>query len=328
MLQVLYPMYEIINLQLWQKLFCESEITYLVKVERQENQNFNDSVDGIYCGSSPPEHQLKQIIHDDLDPPGIYSNSNSNIHKQQQNNNFLKVGANKANMPIYKTRSFDDINKLQLQLAHQQQHNQQQQQSQLNGQHPKSKDDMMMSGSDSLDQHSSVSSNSTNFENLMNNLKLNNHNHNNHNSSYASDDVNNLSIECNSHICVNANNSNSNSSYSNSNNHNHNNNNGDPIPTRRCSEPNLLLDALNSASPKIFTNSSFFSSNNNVTANANVGPNRADPPSTLTSTSSEQHNDDSASQPGDPYTNEGSINLNIILSFIKFTLKIAKFLVK
>lgn len=37
------------------------------------------------------------------------------------------------------------------------------------------------------------------------------------------------------------------------------NSNGDPIPTRRCSEPNLvLLDALNNASPKLSNNNIIF----------------------------------------------------------------------
>ena len=37
-------MYELVNMQVRQKLFCESEITYLVQVaNKNEMQNFNDS---------------------------------------------------------------------------------------------------------------------------------------------------------------------------------------------------------------------------------------------------------------------------------------------
>jgi myotubularin-related protein 3/4 len=51
--EVLYPKHELVHMQLWHKLFCESETTYLTIVDRLEMQNLNDSVDGGVYGSPP-----------------------------------------------------------------------------------------------------------------------------------------------------------------------------------------------------------------------------------------------------------------------------------
>jgi hypothetical protein len=57
--EVIYPKYELVHMQIWLKLFCESEIKYLMKNEQQQQQpahlgDLNDSIDAGIYGSSPP----------------------------------------------------------------------------------------------------------------------------------------------------------------------------------------------------------------------------------------------------------------------------------
>ena len=124
--EVLYPNCELVHMQLWQKLFCESDITYLVKVDKKEMliQNFNDSIDGI--SSSPPlnsdsimdpenNSRINSLLKNAIDSNSlIMTNSihqhfnndgsvinNSNNKDQQHHNSSLNLQQ--------KTKSFDDL---------------------------------------------------------------------------------------------------------------------------------------------------------------------------------------------------------------------------
>jgi hypothetical protein len=120
--EVLYPNCELVHMQLWQKLFCESDITYLVKVDKKEmlNQNFNDSIDGI--SSSPPlnsdimdpenNSRINSLLKNAIDSNSlIMSNS---IHQHFNNdgsviNNSNKEQQNSSLNLQQKTKSFDDL---------------------------------------------------------------------------------------------------------------------------------------------------------------------------------------------------------------------------
>lgn len=232
-------MHEIINLQLWQKLFCEPELTYLVKVDRQEtSQNFNDSIDGIYCaGTSPLEQQIKQIIQDDLEldmklKNGQVVGGDAMLSSVTRLNNSTKSSIvstnNNGTRLIQKTHSYDDLNKLGL-----------------------NSNKFKIDFDTNLDKeyhynHSHANSNNTNnnTNNTTNNNSNNEITNQKLNNASTNEDLNNLSFYLNT------------------------NGNGDPIPTRRCSEPNLILqDALNCASPKLVNSNILFNypnNNNNI----------------------------------------------------------------
>jgi len=86
---VLYPNYELLNMQLWSKLFCDSEVTYLVS--RQDLQHFNDSMElatnSVQTIMSPEEpisgnflNGSTHHIDDDLDLEANISDLKLNIH--------------------------------------------------------------------------------------------------------------------------------------------------------------------------------------------------------------------------------------------------------
>lgn len=112
---MLYPLCEIINLQLWQKLFCEPELTYLEKIGRHETSssgacvnaghNFNDSLDGIHNGSSPLDQQIKQIIQDEFELE-MKLNNNNNLHESSLPSiqNALNLAASTDPMHVSMTR--------------------------------------------------------------------------------------------------------------------------------------------------------------------------------------------------------------------------------
>ncbi|RNA32815.1 hypothetical protein BpHYR1_044303 [Brachionus plicatilis] len=41
---VIYPLSEICHMQLWHRLFCESDLTYLVKMDHKSDMHFNDTI--------------------------------------------------------------------------------------------------------------------------------------------------------------------------------------------------------------------------------------------------------------------------------------------
>jgi hypothetical protein len=99
--EILYPNYELVNLVLWQRLFCESDITYLIKTEiKHEIQNFNDSIDGgacFYGGSSPP-------------PPSSLNENDSQINSLLKNAIIELPNNNSINSKsLNKSRSYDDL---------------------------------------------------------------------------------------------------------------------------------------------------------------------------------------------------------------------------
>ena len=73
--EVLYPTCELVNMQLWQKLFCESEIAFLIQLaNKHEMQNFNESIsESLVTGSMMIGSQTNmndgssQQIDDDLE---------------------------------------------------------------------------------------------------------------------------------------------------------------------------------------------------------------------------------------------------------------------
>ncbi len=121
--EVLYPNCEVVHMHLWQKLFCDSDIAYLVKfVDKQEMtnvQNFNDSIDGINSiamSSSPPldenlnsgsSQRINSLLKNAIDCNSLILNNS--IH-QNFNTNTSIVKANK--LTNQKARSYNDIYKL------------------------------------------------------------------------------------------------------------------------------------------------------------------------------------------------------------------------
>lgn len=143
--EVLYPMSEIANMQLWHRLFCEPEMAYLVKVDRQETQCFNDSLDygtssgtitaGSNCvlyGSSPLSDLVKLTPESSVSSSSNYDNFKINNlllknaiidHTQTTPNSTQSNNANTPNTTVSslisnvslmskKTRSCDDLCKL------------------------------------------------------------------------------------------------------------------------------------------------------------------------------------------------------------------------
>jgi len=245
--EVLYPAYEIINLQLWQRLFCEPELTYLVKVGRQDSSStttatsatmisttgpsFNDSIDGVYNGngSSPLEQQIKQIMQDDLEidmklNQHHYNNANTSSSSIPGSGDLMQSSmsskianaaksngaATQNNKSAKMIRSYDDLSKLT-----------------YNSSKFKLEFD---SNLDKEYHYTSGSSQAPSNTDVVNNTS---HSHTKLKNGSTNEDLNTASVYFNS--------------------------NGDPIPTRRCSEPNLvLLDALNNASPKLSNNNIIF----------------------------------------------------------------------
>lgn len=66
---VIYPLSEICHMQLWHRLFCESDVTYLVKMDHKSDMHFNDSLENNLLGSSPS-----------IDPPLLAKESDDSIH--------------------------------------------------------------------------------------------------------------------------------------------------------------------------------------------------------------------------------------------------------
>ena len=127
-------------MQLWAKLFCESEITYLIN--RQELQNFNDSVEAGSAHTLLSDELLSgnflngssQQIDDDLELDinssdlklNIHSNSSLSLKSINTSNNTTnsnsmaknfegKKKQSKQNQNIVaipqKTRSYEDLSK-------------------------------------------------------------------------------------------------------------------------------------------------------------------------------------------------------------------------
>ena len=129
--EVLYPKFELVNMQLWQKLFCESELKYLVKIDRNEMQNFNESLDAGIYGSSPSFDQLQKPVDlsiEDLNNSKLttstsVSSSASRINNLIKNaidsNSFIANSSANSGVAslkpaqISKTRSFDELTRLQ-----------------------------------------------------------------------------------------------------------------------------------------------------------------------------------------------------------------------
>lgn len=129
--EVIYPKFELVNMQLWQRLFCESEVKYLVKIDRNEIVNFNDSLDAGLYGSSPPLDQLhkqddnsnEDLNNSKLTTSTSVSSSTSRINNLIKNaidtNSFI-VNSNQSISSIKssslsqsgKTRSYDDLSRL------------------------------------------------------------------------------------------------------------------------------------------------------------------------------------------------------------------------
>jgi len=133
--EVLYPKFELVHMQLWQKLFCESELKYLVKLDRNEMHNFNDSLDAGLYGSSPPLDEIQKqdggdnsnedlnnsklttstsvssstsrinnLIKNAIDTNSFIVNSNQNISSIKLSHLVTQTG---------KTRSYDDLSRMQ-----------------------------------------------------------------------------------------------------------------------------------------------------------------------------------------------------------------------
>ena len=94
--EVLYPMCEICHMQLWQRLFCESDITYLVKQDRQTEM-----------------HNLDTEINVKLTPDLSSSVSiSSSLESSKINNLLLKNAINdntQTNLCSKKNQSFDNL---------------------------------------------------------------------------------------------------------------------------------------------------------------------------------------------------------------------------
>lgn len=124
-------------MQVWQKLFCESEITYLVQVaNKHEMQNFNDStsesqntgsilIDACSLtniNSSSPQTDYDLEMESDLKllNKDSANNKSSNLINTNNNNNkksilekrviFNKSAQNQNNV-LQKTRSYEDMSK-------------------------------------------------------------------------------------------------------------------------------------------------------------------------------------------------------------------------
>jgi hypothetical protein len=120
-------------LQLWQKLFCESDVTYLVKIDnKHEIHNFNDSIDGCLYGSSPldsnndRQHLSSATNLDTIDASGFKltpdtaassSASSYQIHNLLKNAIDTNVILKSAGNPLNKSRSFDDLCKASATLS-------------------------------------------------------------------------------------------------------------------------------------------------------------------------------------------------------------------
>ena len=105
----MYPECELVHLQLWLKLYCQSELTYLVQVDRQEMHIFVDSVDaGTVNGNSPP-----QIDDLELEPAlagmklSLDSSSPNKPNSSSSAKSFLEIKTSIGK----KTRSFEDFSK-------------------------------------------------------------------------------------------------------------------------------------------------------------------------------------------------------------------------
>lgn len=130
--EVLYPMCELINMQLWQKLFCESEIAYLVQVaNKHELQNFNDSISeslatagSLAIGASITNiNGSNQQIDDDLEMESSLVSDVKLLNIDQSNKvkksilekrlilNKSYLGAHNHNGLSHKTRSYEDLSK-------------------------------------------------------------------------------------------------------------------------------------------------------------------------------------------------------------------------
>lgn len=138
--EILYPLSEIINMQLWHRLFCEAETAYLIKIDRSETLNFNDSLDAtgncaVVYGSSPLSNDLESFSDSNvnlakltpdssvssinnlllknaiIDHTNTTNTSNANHSTSTTNSSFTSNYSNHK-----KARSFDDLRKLSSQV--------------------------------------------------------------------------------------------------------------------------------------------------------------------------------------------------------------------
>ena len=126
---VLYPNYELAHLQLWQRLFCESDVTYLVKAEHARQHlplewrngggnNFNDSIDGCLYGSSPVDFYSAASLAEYMGSGGSAAVDGNNSISTLSINHLLKnaidtnVSLNRSSGNLNKSRSFDDLTKV------------------------------------------------------------------------------------------------------------------------------------------------------------------------------------------------------------------------
>ena len=136
--EVLYPMCELVNMQLWQKLFCESEIAFLIQVaNKHEMQNFNESISeslvtgSIMIGSQTNMNGSSQQIDDDLEmessmvsdlknltidssPPADENHSATQTKKSILEKRLVLnklYSAQNQNGLLHKTRSYEDMSK-------------------------------------------------------------------------------------------------------------------------------------------------------------------------------------------------------------------------
>ncbi|CAF1036361.1 unnamed protein product [Brachionus calyciflorus] len=117
--EVLYPLSEISHMQIWHRLFCESEITYLIKPDRQAELNcFNDFLEMNILGTSPilePESLTDNNVLTKLTPDSSVSSTSSNNHQEIKINNLLllKNAINDTSSALgpssKKNQSFDNL---------------------------------------------------------------------------------------------------------------------------------------------------------------------------------------------------------------------------
>lgn len=125
---VIYPQSEICHMQLWHRLFCDSDVTYLVKMERKADMHFNDSFDSNLLGSSPldppSDDTAKLAAAATAADSSVSSSSSSNSGTFKINNLLLSNAINdnttttnittttatcSANLVCKKTHSFDNL---------------------------------------------------------------------------------------------------------------------------------------------------------------------------------------------------------------------------
>jgi len=119
--EVIYPNHELVNMQLWSKLFCDSEVTYLVS-RHEFQQPFSDSADMLASTHTLLSDEAlsgnflngsSQQIDDDLDLEASISDLKLSSVKRVEG--VKEAGSGKmvitAGGQQNKTRSFEDLSK-------------------------------------------------------------------------------------------------------------------------------------------------------------------------------------------------------------------------